>query len=370
MRKNKYGSLTLMVIFVSLMIWLWKSTPVVSQPTVKIQIEPPLEQVIPDATLVKFQLQALDASGGIYNDALIGVHISAPRKTPWFTSDFPIVEGTELLALEAYAPKGKLEFEQVLPIRGNYELAVTVTPEVTGSYAPFEQSLKINVPENPVKYRNFAVLAVILLTIGAFSGWILGGDQTIAATEIAPQPVRMLLSGVTLLAIAALLLVNFSAEMAEATSHSHPETGEVISSSPRIEKNETMQLEILGDTKAVVGKLATQTVKITNPSTGEPITDVQINLQSVANESNGLMFAYQAMPDLNGQFTWKEQFFDGAPHIITANVMQLQVSHEIEVEGIAPPLSVRLISLLYFTLIFVVGLSAGFWGKRNTQPIL
>ncbi len=373
MKQSKYGLLALVVIAVSSIIWLWNLATFASQPTVKIQTEPPLEQVIPDDTVVKFQLQALDSSQQPFNQARVGVRILTPAPTPWFTSDFPIVEGRELLKLEAIAPEGNLEFEQVLPIRGNYTIEVAVTPQVAGAFEPFEESLTVKVPENAVKYRNLAILAVILLVVGFGGGWIIGGNQIVREGEIAPQPVRMLLSGMTVLAIAALLIVNVSAEIAEASSNA--DIGEIISFTPAMEKNKKIQVELSGDTQAVVGKLANQTVKISNPITGEPITDVQVSLQSVALESDALIFAYQATPDSNGQFTWEEQFFDGAPHSVTATVMPLddssqeftpvKVSHEIEVEGIAPPLSVRFISLLYFTLIFVVGLSAGFWMRKS-----
>ena len=105
------------------------------------------------------------------------------------------------------------------------------------------------------------------------------------------------------------------------------------------------------------------------------MTNVRVGVESVALESNALMFAYQGTLDNTGKLIWQKQFFDGAPHSVTATVTPvenssreftpLQVSQEIEVEGIAPPLLVRLISLLYFTLIFVVGLSTGFWVKRR-----
>jgi hypothetical protein len=377
MKQSKYGLLALMAIAISGIVWIWSLATVASQPTVKIQTEPPLEQVIPDDTVVKFQLRAIDSSQQPFNQASVGVRILTPAPTPWFTSDFPMVEGRELLKLEAIAPQGNLEFEQVLPIRGNYTIEVAVNPEVAGAFEPFEESLTVKVPENAVKYRNLAILALILLTVGFGSGWILGGDRTVSEGEIAPGPVRMLLSGMTVVAIAALLIVNVSAEIAEAGSHKH--IGEITSFTPAMEKNEAIQVELSGDRQAVVGKLTTQTVKITNPTTGDPITDVQVSLQSVAVESDALMFAYKARPDSNGQFTWEEQFFDGAPHSVTATVMPLdnssqeftplKVSHEIEVEGIAPPLSVRFISLLYFTLIFVVGLSAGFWIRKSVNNV-
>lgn len=37
---------------------------------------------------------------------------------------------------------------------------------------------------------------------------------------------------------------------------------------------------------------------------------------------------------------------------------------EIEVEGIAPPISVRLVGLFYFTAILVLGLVVGLWLQR------
>jgi hypothetical protein len=355
------------------LVWVSKLTPVVSQPTVQIKTEPPLEEVIPDDTVVKFQLQAIDANEQPLTNANLQVRILTPAKSPWFTSDFPIVEGTELLALEAIAPQGNLEFEEVLPIRGNYTVEVAVNPQLTGAFEAFNQSLTVIVSENPVKYRNLAILAIILLGVGVGSGWLLGGDQTVRDGEIAPQPVRMLLSGMTIVAIAVLLLVNGRAEVA--ASHVHTEVNAVAHSSPAVAQNEGTQVELLGDTQAIVGNLATQAVRVTNPTTGEPIRDVQVSVESVALESDALMFAYQGTPDATGKLIWQEQFFDGAPHSVTATVTPLdnasgqfeplQVSQEIEVEGIAPPLLVRFISLLYFTLIFVVGLITGFWGRRR-----
>lgn len=370
MKSIKYVLLTAVAIAVCGLVWLSKLTPAVSQSTVQLQTTPPLEEVIADDTVVKFQLQAIDTNEKPLADANLKVRILAPAKTPWFTSDFPIVEGTELLELEAIAPQGNLAFEQVLPIRGNYTVEVAANPQVTGGFESFQQSLTFSVPENAVKYRNFGILAVILLGVGFGSGWIVGGDRTVREGEIAPQPVRMLLSGMTVVAIAVLLLVNSRAEVAA----SNLEISAVADSVAAVAQNEAIQVELLGDTQAVVGRSATKAVKITNPN-GEPTTDVRVDVKSVALESDALMFAYQGTPDATGKLIWQEQFFDGAPHRVTATVTPvatasepfepLQVSQDIEVEGIAPPLLVRFISLLYFTLIFVVGLIAGFWGRRH-----
>lgn len=386
MKSIKYILLALAAIAVSGLVWLSQSTPVVSQPTVLFSTEPPLEKVIPDDTLVKFQLQALDQEKKTLADANIHVQILTPAKTPWFSSDFPLVEGTKLLDFTAIASQGNLEFEQVLPIRGNYRMEVKVTPQVKQEFEEFEafeQSSTFSIAENGVKYRNFAILGVILLGVGSISGWVLGGDQTVRENEVAPQPVRMLLSGMTIVAIAVLLLVDLSAEVS--AFHSHPEVSgtEVVTSSspssPAIAQNQAIKVELLGDTNAVVGNLATQGVQVTSPSKVQPITDVQVRVQSIALENGALMFAYQGIPDVAGKLTWQEQFFDGAPHRVKAEVIPLdnsfesiseqpkplQVSQEIEVEAIAPALWLRFISLIYFTLFFVAGLIGGFWVRRQ-----
>ena len=374
MKSIKYVLLTLVAIAFWGLIWLFNSSPVVSQPKVQLQTEPPIEQVIPDETIVKLEFQALDTDEQPLKDANVRVRILTPAKNPWFTSDFPIVEGTELLNLDAIAPQGNLKFEQVFPIRGKYRIEVRVNPQVKGAFKAFEQSFTLNVPENAVRYRNLAVLAAILLGVGFGSGWILGGDQTVRENEIASQPVRMLLSGITIVAIAVLFLVNWSAEIA---AH-HSESDAVTFSTPSATiENEAVQVELLGDTQTVVGNLATKTVQVTNPTTGKPRADVQVSVQSVALENNALMFAYQGTPDTTGKLTWQEQFFDGAPHSVIAEVTPLEnssgqftplkISQEIEVKAIAPPLLRRLISLLYFTLIFVVGLIAGLGGRRRQK---
>ena len=83
MKSIKYVLLTTVASAVCELIWLSKSTPVVSQPTVQIQTEPPLEEVIPDDTVVKFQLQAMDADEQLLTDTNLKVRILTPAKTPW-----------------------------------------------------------------------------------------------------------------------------------------------------------------------------------------------------------------------------------------------------------------------------------------------
>jgi hypothetical protein len=108
--------------------------------------------------------------------------------------------------------------------------------------------------------------------------------------------------------------------------------------------------------------------------TRQPITDVALKVKTLSLENNWVAFAYEGTPDSTGKLTWQQQFFDGAPYRIEVEAMPanairkfqpFQVGQNIPVEGVAPPLPVRLISLAYLTGIVGVGLLLGLWLKRR-----
>ena len=371
MRQLKYVGLFLAAGVVSGGIWLLAVIPVRSQPVIQLETNPPISQVIPDSEPVRLKLRILNPDRQPLRNANVQIEVFTPPKTPWLTSDFPIVEGTKLLDLKAIAPMGELQFEQVLPIRGTYRMEVTVTPKVAAAFKPFEQTLTFSVSENPVKYRNLAMLAAVLLLAGFGGGWVIGGNQSVRPGEIAPQPVRLLLSGAMMIAIATLLWVNVSAEL----SSSHADhANETHASASAVQQAQGIEARLAGDTEAVVGELAVQTIQVKDIKTGDPVSDVAFTIQSVAIEHHQHVFTYKGSPDVMGRFTWQEQFFDGAPHQVVVYVEPLadtarsfqpfQVAHQIDVEGIEPPLLTRLISLLYLTALFVGGLLAGLWLSR------
>lgn len=375
MKKLNRGWLFLAVSTLSLLLWWQGLPPAVSKPVVQLQSQPALEQVVPFGKPTKISLQAVGSTGQPLPDAQMQLRLLTPPKTPWLTSDFPIVEGTTLLELNAPAPGGTLRFEQTLPIRGQYQLEVQVAPRVPGAFPAFAQTLQFSIPENPIKYRNLAILVTILLLVGFGGGWVLAGNQQTRPGEIVPERVRLVLSGAIILAIAVLLIVNLSAE--RASSHSSGEHGGGSASLAANAEHQSGDIlaRLSGDQQATVGKMATQTVEVRNAVTDSPVTNVRVRVQAIALEDKEVMFAYEGQPDANGQLTWQEQFFDGAPHRVSAEVMPVQgaegefqpfqVSHEVEVAAIAPPLSVRLITLFYFTAVFAVGLMVGlFWHRR------
>jgi hypothetical protein len=358
------------------------------QPSIRLATSPSMGQIRPfeaEATdpqaPVQLSLQALDGAGLALENAKIHLTVLTPPKTPWFTTDFPIVEGTTLLEMEALAPQGKLELQQMLPIRGDYALRVSATPSVANAFAPIQETLTLSVAENGLKYRNLGILAAILVAVGLVGGWVIGSGQKAQPGEIAPQRVRLLLSGVTVLAIAALLFVNISAEFAQShgsMAMSHGTEAAPPSAQPAKLNAQGLEVELSGASSATVGQLAKLQVSVVDAKNRQPVTDVLVRVKTTPLEDNWVAFAYKGVPDRNGTFAWQQQFFDGAPHHIEVEVAPqpkaarqfkpLQVAQNIAVEGIAPPLQVRLITLFYFTGLVGLGLLLGLaLQRRRTQ---
>lgn len=344
-----------------------------SQPTIRLLTDPPLERIRPfeaeaatPQSPVKLTLQALDAGGNLLEDANIRLTLLAPPKNLWFPTDFPIVEGTKLLEIEGFAPQGELQIEQMLPIRGTYQLQVKATPKEANAFEAIEQNLTLSVREDGVKYRNFAILAIALLGIGLIGGLVIGGEQTIQPGEVAPARVRFLLSGAAIAAIFALLFINISAELADSHS-SHPLTYD--RSETGTSDRDGLEVQLLGDSEATVGIAASFQVRVMDNQTHQAVSGVNLAVTTMALEGNWVAFAYQGTPDATGKLTWQEQFFDGAPHRVEVTVSPqtnsgdrfspIVVNKVVEVKGIAPPLSLRLRTLALMTAIVALGLGIG-----------
>lgn len=340
------------------------------KPTIELITEPAASQLRPFGTATTAQkvpatlkLQARDAAGQPLQNARIRLQVGAPEPTPWFSTDFPWIEGQPLLDLTTAAARGGLQVQQILPIRGSYRLTATVAPATAKSFQPFQQQWTVPVAEHWDKYRNFGLLVGILVVAGFGGGWVLGGRQQRLAGEVAPQRVRLLLSGATLVAIAVLLGVNLSAELAP-PPHKH--------SAPAGDRDPVAQgmlVQLSGDTEAIVGQPANLEVQILDAQTQQPATDVWLTLQVSQLEDNWPTFAYQGIPDQQGRLAWQQQFVDGAPHQLTVQVAPLpgaasdfppfEISRTLEVTGMAPPLTRRLISLAYMSAVLTVSLLLG-----------
>ncbi len=368
---------------------LFLSLPAIAQPQIKITTNPPLDQTIPSHQAVDFSVNLSDEAGKPLPNAKIQLKVLTPPKTPWFTTDFPIVEGTTLLELPINAQKGQAKFQLMPPIRGQYQVQLNVQPQVTGAFAPFTETASFRVSENPQKYQNLAILLAALMLLGGGSGWLIGGNQQLEDGEIAPQPVRMILSGAMVVAISALLYVAVTAEIAEA-HHGHHEMSlmhgmhethdntDVIPSLVELQPHpDDLAISLKDRSIAIVGQAIPMEMKVTDAVTQKPVNDIQFEVTTRLLEHDKSVLKFKATPNRPGQLSWKQQFFDGSRHQVSVRVSPLpgakrqfspfEVSKDIDVEAVAPPLFVRLVSLGYFTSVFAIGMVLGFGLRRRLQ---
>ncbi|MDX2242379.1 MAG: hypothetical protein NW224_16970 [Leptolyngbyaceae cyanobacterium bins.302] len=179
------------------------------------------------------------------------------------------------------------------------------------------------------------------------------------------------------MAIATLLYVNVSAERMQSQhtmAMSQPTEVPPPIPYPSQQQGDGLSVRLSGDRDAVVGRLANLQVSVADAKTQQPITDVIVKVKATQLENGWVSFAYDGTTDSTGQLQWQEQFFDGAPHQIDVEVAPqpgssrqfrpLHVAQTLEVEGVDPPLRVRLISLGYMTGIVAIGL----WLGLRLQP--
>lgn len=113
-------------------------------------------------------------------------------------------------------------------------------------------------------------------------------------------------------------------------------------------------------------------------ATGQPVKDVALQVKAIALEHGLTVFTYKGVADFEGKLNWQEQFFDGSPHKVEVEATPLpgspnqflpvKVAQSIEVEGIAPPMSVRLLGLFYFTALVGLGMVIGLLIQSKLKP--
>jgi hypothetical protein len=342
-----------------------------NQGRVLLTLDPPATKLLPfeaeaeqQQSPPRFHLEAQDSQGKALSRVRMQIKMVTPEPNPWISTDFPIVEGTELLSLEVPAAQGVVEFEQMLPIRGAYQVFVKVLPMDDAKATPLiEKVLTVDVPENPVKFRNFAILAGICTLVGAVGGFFIGQPQERVEDRRLrpgiPDSVRLLLLGLTLTAMAALIFINVSAEFQGGHSPMPGMANTPPMHAPLTAQDKEQVLNLDGIKEARVGRAESFQAKLADRRTGQEIPSA-FEVSVINTENNWKLFSI-ATPITN-HMRWRQQFFDGSGHRIEVQTpphtkqTALTTKHSVSVEGIAPPVSVRLKALAYLTGFVALGL--------------
>lgn len=313
---------------------------------VVLQTNPAPGQIGPDATLASTTLTVVDAAGQPVPNAYLKLHLDAPPGNSIISTDFPIVEGTPLINYAGTLPNGTLQFEYIYPIRGVYNFKVEAGREA--SALTFSDTLTLSLNENNREIFNFALFFLALLGLGIAAGFIIGrgarGGQMAAA-------------GITLLFTAGLL----AGSVLPARAHGG---GNVSSAEPFTQSATNGNVTLTYAMNPGAGRVGTlnQLNFSAADDSGNPIPNTTFEVALWHIEDDKPVFATTLFAP-TGKAHLEFQFFDGAEHdvrVLASNSLgNAQLARVIEVEGISPPLPVKIKTTLYLVLVVFAGILIG-----------
>ena len=330
-------------------IWLSTLTPGFAAETdlrVRITSTPPPQQIRPDTDYARVTLQVLQR-GQPLSAGHVDVTITAPDRTSWISTDFPMVEGTPLLSLASDLQDGTLTFDYLFPIRGTYQVDTTVSPVPSGPEFPtttLQQTLQLR--ENPAEVRNVWILIGGLFLLGGIGGMLFA--RSASAREALPSiALWVCLIGLGMIA---------PASMADSN-------GQYV-----VQGEGGWVLDVrTTPTHATVGQMLQFDVVLSKDGAVFPeATQTTLLLHHVEDDKAVFETTTHAQTGASSQ---RFQFFDGAPHTVTITAQPLsqdqatplQAVFEMEVEGLQPPMAVKIRTLVILIGVLVVGMAAGFF---------
>jgi len=286
----------------------------------------------PFADPVGMSLLVTGADGRPINQGHVDIRLDAPKPGLFFSTDFPFVEGTRLNEMRLGLRQGRASWNYLLPIRGEYRLAVDVV-SLDGTKASTVFAFKIR--ENERKWFTLAGFSVGLFLLGFAAGRIFTQTRTGAAV----------FTTVTLLCGSA----------------------EIPAAQDIVKPLHTVALEI---EPAKVGTPTTVQWRQEGDSDGKKPTAF-LTLTITHLEKSKVVFGVEKL-SVAGEFSMKFQFPDGAEYRVAAlanipGAPTIRNEQIVPVTGIEPPMTAMVPALSYFLALIVLGSGAGRWSKRRAR---
>ncbi|MGH7929873.1 MAG: hypothetical protein ACREQV_18985, partial [Candidatus Binatia bacterium] len=299
-----------------------------------IKTSPDGAQLIPASVPATLTLAVKVSGGQPSTGGWVTVHLDAPPPE-FFSTDFPIVEGSRLLEMRLPLIDGKAVWRQVFPIRGEYRLAA----ELAGAAGAKTQNVfRFRVYEN---YQKWLVLSAFAL--GLFLTGVIGG-RVFSAPGYRERAKLGLWLSLSLLCCAA--------------------TGESTWAQGNHGRKYHSNIEVAAPTVGTPARIHWRL----HPAgvEGKPSAKLAFTITHV--EKDTVVFSADRIP-VAGEFSLDYQFTDGSDYRVTAvaetddgeTVRQEQI---VSVTPVAPPLRAQLPALALFLFVVSLGLLVGRWSRR------
>lgn len=301
--------------------------------TIYFKASPRFELLHPYSDPATLTLLVTGADGRPVAQGSAAIRLDAPKPGRFFSTDFPFVEGSQLMAMTLPLRQGKAEWKYLFPIRGEYLLAVEfIAPD--GRKAAKTFNFKIR--ENKQKWFFLGLFSLALFVFGVVAGKVFTG----------PSRTNEIATGL-LFSMGSLLLSPGIAPAQGAESARYFGWLEVDPAT--VGKLSNIRWRLAGDEQAEKPP-ALLTLTITHPEKGK------------------MVFAVDRL-SVTGEFAMNFQFTDGAEYRVAAIAYVsgrpiLRTEKNVSVTGVEPPARAMIPALSFFVAIIALGLAVGRWSKR------
>jgi hypothetical protein len=296
-------------------------------------------QLVPGApatlTLTVAALDGRSSSGG-----WVIVRLDAPSKGVFFSTDFPVVEGSRLLELRLPIIDGQARWRQVFPIRGDYRLAAQIAGAAS---AKTEKIFTLHVHENDRKWLVLGGFVLGLFVIGVIAGRIFS----------APRNNRTVNLGLSLV-----LSITYCAA-----------TGDSAWAQQDHKRKYLAKIEVASPTVGTPARVRWWL----QPAGVEGMPSAKLAISIMHLEKNTVVFAVENIP-VAGEFSFDYQFVDGSEHRMSAVAVTddgetIRQEQTVSVTAVAPPSRAQLAALALFLFVIFLGLLVGRRSRRASVRV-
>jgi hypothetical protein len=295
---------------------------------------PNVDQLRPFLEPATLSLLVTDPGGRPVSRGSVEILLEAPKTGRFFSTDFPLVEGSRLTEFRLPLRSGKAEWKYLFPIRGEYRLTVNLTT-ADGKLA--NKIFQFSIRENRQKWIFLGVFSLALFALGTIAGRIF--------TQAHARQAKTFV-------VALVLFLGYWPISSGAAAE--PEVAR-----PRY----TARLEI---TPPTVGQPALVSWRL-NDAASADLPRGLLSLAITHLEKGMLVFAVERMP-VHGEYSMKFHFTDGAEYRVTASAevggrRVIRSEQLVSVTAVEPPTAAMVPALGYFLVVIALGLGAGRWSR-------
>ena len=295
---------------------------------------PRLELLHPYSDPVTLTLLVTGTDGKPVVQGWVAIGLEAPARGRFFSTDFPLVEGSRLLDMRLPLRQGRAEWKYLFPIRGQYRLNVEF---IAPDGRKVNKSFPLAIRESKQKLVFLGVFTLGLFVLGVLAGRIFTGTLSNAKRRAA-----------------ACLLVSMSCVVV---------SGEVVAQ----EVGQRKYFGWLEIDPATVGKPSKVRWRLAGEEKAEGRA-VLLTLTIAHLEKAKTVFAVERLP-VEGEFGMSFQFTDGAEYRVTAIAyvtggQMIRTEQNISVIGVEPPARAMIPAIGFFLAVIALGLGVGRWSRR------